>query len=146
MTDATISDSAAPDTEVLLSDEEIFGATLNCIAAWNTLDLETTLATYTDDVVYQDPGTRGRIYGKDDLRRYLTKFMRKWEMTFRVLEDRRIEGANAQVCLWEVDIRQRGGDGPTLTQPGMDIIHVRDGQLSRDEAFMDRLPMTHQLG
>lgn len=133
-------------SETLLRDEEIFAATANCIAAWNSLDLEATLATYTDDVVYSDPGTCGRIHGKDDLRRYLTKFLEKWDMQFRVLEDRRLDGANAQVCLWEVDIRLRDGDGPRITVPGMDIIHVRDGQLSRDEAFMDRLPMTRQLG
>ncbi|MEZ2391917.1 nuclear transport factor 2 family protein [bacterium RCC_150] len=133
------------DKTTLLSDQDIFAATQNCIDAWNTLDLETTLATYTDDVVYNDPACRGRIHGKDDLRRYLRKFMQKWDMQFRVLEDRRIEGANAQVCLWEADIRLRDSDGPTITQAGMDIIHVRDGQLSRDEAFMDRLPMTQQF-
>jgi ketosteroid isomerase-like protein len=133
-------------SETLLSDQEIFDATANCIAAWNTLDLETTLATYTDDVVYQDPGTRGRIIGKDDLRRYLGKFLKKWDMQFRVIEDRRIEGANAQVCLWEVDIKLRDSDAEPITVNGMDIIHVRDGQLSRDEAFMDRLPMMQKFG
>ncbi|HZP15826.1 MAG TPA: nuclear transport factor 2 family protein [Nocardioides sp.] len=131
--------------ETLLSDAEIFAATKNCIEAWNTLDLENTLATYTDDVVYQDPGTQGQIHGKADLRRYLTKFLQKWDMRFRVIEDRRIVGADAQVCLWEVDIRLRDGSGAMITQPGMDIIHVRGGQLSRDEAFMDRLPMMQQL-
>lgn len=129
------------ETEKLLSDDEIFKATANCIAAWNTLDVEKTLATYSEDVVYQDPGTHRQIIGKPALRKYLTRFFQVWDMVFHVIEDRRIAGANAQVCMWTVDIKRHGTDGPTVSCPGMDIIHVRDGQLTRDEAFMDRLPM-----
>ena len=70
--------------DTLLSDTLLFDATRNCIEAWNTLDLEATLATYTDDVVYRDPGTDGRIEGKENLRRFLAKFMRAWDMRFRV--------------------------------------------------------------
>ncbi|WP_067904366.1 nuclear transport factor 2 family protein [Nocardia vaccinii] len=128
-------------TESLLSDEEIFGATLRCIEAWNTLDVEKTLATYTDDVDYRDPATRGAIKGKDDLRRYLRKFFEVWDMQFRVVEDRRIAGANAQVCVWDVEITPRNGSGPAVVQRGMDMIHVRGDQLSRDHAFMDRLTL-----
>ncbi|WP_157187554.1 nuclear transport factor 2 family protein [Nocardia vinacea] len=128
-------------TEPLLTDEEIFSATQRCIEAWNTLDVEKTLATYTDDVDYRDPGTRGTIRGSDALRRYLRKFFEVWDMQFRVLEDRRIAGANAQVCVWEVDITPRDGSAPTITERGMDLIHVRGNQLSRDHAFMDRLSL-----
>ena len=129
------------ETPALLSDAEIFKATADCIAAWNTLDVEKTLATYSDDVVYRDPGTHRQIHGKDALRKYLTKFFQVWDMVFRVTEDRRLAGSNGQVCVWDVDIKRHGTDGPTVTCSGMDIIHVRDGQLTRDEAFMDRLPM-----
>lgn len=129
-----------------LSDEEIFAATRKCIEAWNSLDVEAVLETYTDDVVYRDSGTDGTIEGKERLRRYLTKFMSVWDMQFQVLEDRRIAGADAQVCIWNVDIRRRGTDGPTVTQMGMDIIHVRGDQLSRDEAFMDRVAMKAAFG
>lgn len=127
--------------EELLTDDEIFGTTLRCIEAWNTLDLDTTLDTYSDDVIYRDPGTVDRIEGKDDLRRYLTKFFRVWNMQFRVLEDRRIAGANAQVCVWEADISALTRPDRIITQMGMDVIHVRDGVLTRDEAFIDRLPL-----
>ena len=132
--------------QTLLTDAEIFAATQSCIDAWNSLDLEATLSTYTDDVVYRDPGTNGRIHGKADLRRYLTKFFQRWDMQFRVLEDRRLDGSDGQLCIWEVDIRRRGTDGPMITATGMDVIHVRGGQLSRDEAFMDRLPLQQVLG
>ncbi|QTI69033.1 nuclear transport factor 2 family protein [Gordonia polyisoprenivorans] len=129
-------------TEQLLSDEEIFAATKRCIEAWNSLDVEATLQTYTEDVDYRDPAATGTIQGRERLRRYLTKFFKVWDMQFRVLEDRRIAGANAQVCVWEVDITPRDGSAPTITEGGMDLIHVRGNQLSRDHAYMDRLTMT----
>jgi len=76
--------------------------------------------------------------GKPDLHRYLAKFLTMWDMQFRVTEERRIAHSDAQVCLWEVDVRRRDGRGGLITAPGMDIIHVRGNQLSRDEVFMDR--------
>ena len=125
---------------MLLSDKEIFAATQNCIDMWNTLDVEKTLSSYTDDVLYRDPGLTSPIKGKDPLRRYLTKFFRVWDMQFRVLEDRRLAGLDGQVCLWEVDVRRRGGSRQ-ITIRGMDIIEVRGKQLSRDEAFMNMVPL-----
>ncbi|WP_226359743.1 hypothetical protein [Pseudonocardia sp. ICBG1142] len=63
------------------------------------------------------------------------------ETACRWLSDRRIAGADAQACLWGVDIRPRDSGIEPITMTGMDIIEVRGGQLSRDEAFMDRLPV-----
>ena len=128
--------------ERLLDDDEIFAATRRCIDAWNTLDLESVLATYSQDVVYQDPGSRGRIVGKEALRGYLTKFLAVWDMQFTVTEDRRIANSNAQACLWDVEVRRRDGAGTVVCTSGMDIIHVNAlGELSRDEAFIDRVPL-----
>ena len=124
----------------MLTDQQIFAATKNCIDMWNTLDVEKTLSTYTDDVHYCDPAVKGHIKGKDDLRRYLTKFFKVWDMQFRVLEDHRIAGMDGQVCVWEVDIQHRNG-GKKITLRGMDIIEVRGNQLSRDEAFMNMVPL-----
>lgn len=120
----------------MLTDQEIFKATRDCIAAWNTLDLEGTLATYTDDVVYRDPKTAGKIIGKDALRSYLRKFFKVWDMQFRVTEEYRLAGLDGQLVMWDCDITARAG-GETRTVSGMDICMVRNGQLSRDEAFMD---------
>lgn len=122
--------------EELLSDQQIFKATRDCIEAWNTLDLEGTLATYTDDVVYRDPKTAGQILGKDELRSYLRKFFRAWDMQFRVTEEYRLAGLNGQLVMWDCDITSRDG-GETKTVSGMDICMVRGTQLARDEAYMD---------
>jgi ketosteroid isomerase-like protein len=127
-------------TATSLTDEQIFKATRDCIEAWNSLDLEATLATYTDDVVYRDPKTRGKIHGKDALRRYLTKFFAVWDMQFTVVEEHRLAGQDAQLCMWDCEIRHRAGGAP-ITVSGMDICGVRGTQLCRDEAFMDTLPL-----
>ena len=131
------------DTPLRWSDEGIFAATLRCIEAWNTLDLEAVLATYSEDVVYQDSGSGGVIHGKAALRDYLLKFLRVWDMQFTVTEDRRIAGADAQVCLWDVAIRRRDRrGGEVIHTSGIDIIHINErGELSRDEAYIDRVPM-----
>jgi ketosteroid isomerase-like protein len=127
-------------TATSLTDAQIFRATRDCIHAWNSLDLEATLATYTDDVVYRDPRTRGRIHGKADLRRYLSKFLKVWDMQFTVVEEHRLVGQDAQLCMWDCRIRHRSG-ADSITLSGMDICGVRGGRLSRDEAFMDTLPL-----
>jgi ketosteroid isomerase-like protein len=120
----------------MLSDQEIFNATRACIDAWNTLDLEATLATYTDDVIYCDPKTGKRIIGKDGLRRYLRKFFERWDMQFVVTEEYRLEGQDGQAVLWDCSIRRREG-GPARVVCGMDICMVRGTQLCRDEAYME---------
>ncbi len=122
--------------EELLTDQQIYKATRDCIAAWNTLDLEGTLATYTDDVIYRDPKTSGKIIGKDALRNYLRKFFKVWDMQFRVIEEHRLANLNGQLVMWDCDITARAGS-PTKTVTGMDICMVRGTQLCRDEAFMD---------
>ena len=120
----------------MLTDKQIFGATRNCIAMWNTLDLEATVATYTDDVIYCDPKTGKRIIGKANLRRYLRKFFERWDMQFVVTEEYRLEGQDGQAVLWDCEIKLRSG-GPSKTVRGMDICMVRGHQLSRDEAYME---------
>jgi len=63
-------------------------------------------------------------------------------MQFEVTEDRRIADANAQVCMWNVAVRRRDNPDVIVATSGMDIIHVNArGQLSRDEAFIDRAPL-----
>ncbi|HVZ44209.1 MAG TPA: nuclear transport factor 2 family protein [Ramlibacter sp.] len=119
----------------MLSDRQIFDATRRCVDMWNTLDLEATLDTYTDDVIYCDPKTGKRIIGKANLRRYLRKFFERWDMQFVVTEEYRLEGQDGQAVLWDCTIRRREG-GPSKLVRGMDICMVRGNQLCRDEAYM----------
>lgn len=128
----------------MLTDQEIFSATRRCIDMWNTLDLEATLDTYTDDVTYCDPKTGKRIMGKANLRRYLRKFFERWDMKFVVTEEYRLEGQDGQAVLWDCEIKLREG-GPSRTVRGMDICMVRGNQLSRDEAYMETSVLTDLL-
>ncbi len=125
----------------LLGDGEIFALTERCITAWNDGDPEAILSTYSDDVVYRDPALDRPILGKADLRRYVGAFLRAWDMRFDVTENRRLAGADAQVCLWLARVRRRDGTGPTVTVPGIEIIHIREGLLCRDEGYMDLAPL-----
>ncbi|MFJ9562864.1 nuclear transport factor 2 family protein [Streptomyces fuscichromogenes] len=139
--------NTAVGQSALLRDEEIFAATRRCVDAWNSLDLEAILGTYAEDVVYQDSGSNGRILGKAALRRYLTKFLKMWDMRFAITEERRIAGADAQVCLWTVEVRRQDGQGDVVKTTGVDIIHVNEaGELSRDEAYIDRVALLPLLG
>lgn len=126
--------------EALLSDGEIFMVTRRCIDAWNRGDAAATAATYTDDVVYRDPKIVGLLEGGDALLRYLRKFFDVWSTDFVVTDERRIAGENAQLCMWDVVMTHRSS-GRSTTISGMDLCVVRGGQLSRDEAFMDTLPL-----
>jgi ketosteroid isomerase-like protein len=97
-------------------------------------------ATYTDDVIYRDPRIRGLLHGNGELRRYLSKFFAVWDVRFTVTDERRIVGENAQLCMWDCEFTHRT-TGRSVTLAGMDLCEVRGGQLSRDEAFMDTLPL-----
>ena len=43
----------------------------NFLDAWNTQDVELVVATYTPDVQYRDPNTKGFVEGLDAMRKYL---------------------------------------------------------------------------
>jgi ketosteroid isomerase-like protein len=40
------------------------------LEAWNTQDVEKVVATYTPDVKYRDPNTKGFVEGSDAMRKY----------------------------------------------------------------------------
>ena len=52
----------------------------NFLDAWNTQDMELVVATYTPDVQYRDPNTKGFVKGSDAMRKYLTKLFVGWDM------------------------------------------------------------------
>jgi len=131
---------ALPKDIELYTNEYIFDVTRHCIDEWNRGDLDATLATYTGDVIYKDPKIRGRLHGNAELRRYLEKFFRVWTTTFVVTDEQRIVGENAQVCMWDCEMTHRG-TGRSCVLSGMDLCVVNGEQLSRDEAFMDTLPL-----
>jgi steroid delta-isomerase-like uncharacterized protein len=107
------------------------------LAAWNSQDVEKVVATYTDDVVYLDPNTRGAVKGSDDLRRYLEKLFAAWEMTWALKEAFLLEGGDGCAVLWHATIKKPGGE-KVVEFDGMDLVQVRDDRISRNEVYFDR--------
>lgn len=105
--------------------------------AWNSQEVEAVAATYTDDVVYSDPNTRGVINGGADLRRYLAKLFEAWQMTWSVREIHPLEGGDGCALLWHAEVRRPGGSG-AVEFDGMDLVMLRDGRIERNEVNFDR--------
>lgn len=107
------------------------------LGAWNTQDVDCVLATYTDDLCYRDPNTRGPVEGAPAMRRYLTKLFAGWRMRWSLREAFLFEGGQGAAVLWRASF-QRASGGATVDLDGMDLVHVRDGRLSRNEVYFDR--------
>lgn len=107
------------------------------LAAWNSQDVERVVATYTGDVRYQDPNTRGTVEGADALRRYLTKLFASWTMTWTLREAHLHDGGHGCAVLWHATFR-KPGDPTVVEADGMDHVEVRDGRIARNEVYFDR--------
>jgi len=105
--------------------------------AWNSQDVESVLACYTDNVRYVDPNTHGPVEGTDAMRRYLTKLFRTWKMHWRLKEAFMFNDRRGCALLWRATL-QRAGGGKTVDVDGMDLVIVKDGRLQRNEVYFDR--------
>lgn len=107
------------------------------LAAWNTQDVEKVVATYTDDVYYTDPNTKGPVRGADNMRRYLKKLFAPWEMTWALREAHLFEDGNGCAVLWHATFKRQGGD-KIIEADGMDLVIVEGGRIKRNEVYFDR--------
>ena len=108
------------------------------LSAWNEQDVETVLSCYTEDCVYLDPNTRGPVVGREALRRYLTKLFARWRMTWSRREVFLLADGAGTAFLWHAQLTPAAG-GKTAEVDGMDLALVRDGRLSRNEVYFDRM-------
>ena len=95
-------------------------------AAWDTHDLDATLALVTDDCVFESarPGANGaRIVGRDALRAAWAPSFAKGGDPF-VIEERFVAGDRV-VQLWRFgDVR------------GVDVLRIRDGRISEKLGYV----------
>ena len=110
------------------------------LSAWNEQDVETVLSCYTEDCVYLDPNTRGPVVGREALRRYLTKLFARWRMTWSRREVFLLADGVGTAFLWHAQLTPAAG-GKTAEVDGMDLALVRDGRLSRNEVYFDRMAL-----
>ena len=108
------------------------------LSAWNVQDVEGVVACYTEDCVYLDPNTRGPVVGHDALRRYLTKLFACWRMHWSRRKAFLLADGSGTAFLWHAELTPAGG-GRTAEVDGMDLALVRDGRLSRNEVYFDRM-------
>ncbi len=115
------------------------------LAAWNSQDVERVVATYTEDVHYRDPNTRGHVEGRDAMRRYLRKLFAAWQMTWAQREIFQLAGTDGVAFLWHATFRRHGGS-QVVEADGMDLALVRGEQLARNEVYFDRAVLAPLLG
>lgn len=128
-----------------MDSEKMYELADRFLTAWNSQDVDRVAATYTDDVVYRDPNTRGEINGSEDFKRYLEKLFAAWEMTWSLREAYLFEGGGGCSALWHATIRKAGG-AKVVEFDGMDLILVRDERISRNEVWFDRAVLVELLG
>jgi len=117
------------------------------LAAWNSHDVSVVLSTYTADLVYRDPNTRGEIHGQNALGRYLKKLFDRWHMIWTLREMYPLatpEGDAGTAVLWRSEINLRQGS-PTIEIFGMDLVKLRDHKVARNEVYFDRALLTPLL-
>lgn len=102
-------------------------------AGWNAQDLDEILATYTDDVVFQNH-TAGEdpIVGADAVRAHLAGIFDRWP-------DMRFSGRRLYVsesfCVSEWTARATTSDGRALEWDGVDVFPMRDGLIARKDVY-----------
>jgi ketosteroid isomerase-like protein len=116
------------------------------LEAWNTQDVQSVLNTYTPDVVYLDPGTRGEVQGAEPMRRYLTRLFELWQMSWSLREAHLFASGDGCAVLWHAELARKGG-AKKVEIDGMDLVLVRDDRIMRNEVYFDRaqlLPLLDQ--
>ena len=108
------------------------------LTAWNSQDVDKVVSCYAEDCVYWDPNTRGAVEGHEALRRYLTRLFERWTMHWSLREYFPFTDGDGGAFLWHAQLTPASG-GKTAEIDGMDLAVVRDGRLSRNEVYFDRM-------
>ncbi len=107
------------------------------LSAWNSQDVEKVVATYTDDVTYIDPNTRGAVEGSDAMSRYLTKLFSRWQMHWELREAFPLKDEGGAAVLWHASFKAADGD-ETVEADGMDLVIMEGDRIKRNEVYFDR--------
>ncbi len=116
---------------------QVEAAANRLLSAWNSQDVEKVVATYTDDVTYIDPNTRGAVEGSDGMRRYLTKLFDRWQMHWELREAFPLKDEDGAAILWHASFKATDGD-ETVEADGMDLVVMEGDRIKRNEVYFDR--------
>jgi ketosteroid isomerase-like protein len=120
--------------------EEAMTLIESILSAWNSQDVDKVVSCYTRDCVYRDPNTRGAVEGQEALRRYLTRLFERWKMHWSLREFFPFADGSGGAFLWHAQLTPASG-GKTAEIDGMDLAVVREGKLSRNEVYFDRMAL-----
>jgi ketosteroid isomerase-like protein len=109
----------------------------NFLEAWNTQDVEKVVATYTPDVKYRDPNTKGFVEGSDAMRKYLAKLFVGWDMHWALRELYPFDGVDGAAVLWHAPLKQ-SGKNKVVEVDGMDLVHIEGDKIKRNDVYFDR--------
>lgn len=107
------------------------------LGAWNTQDVEKVVATYTRDVQYCDPNTKGFVVGSDAMRKYLAKLFTGWEMHWALRELYPFDEVDGAAVLWHAKLKRLGKD-KTIEVDGMDLVLIEGSLIKRNDVYFDR--------
>jgi uncharacterized protein (TIGR02246 family) len=102
-------------------------------AAWNTKDLDAVMATYTDDIVFQNhTAGEAAVSGQAAVRSHIGGIFERWpDMQF---SSRRLYLA-PDFCTSEWTARATAPDGRRLEWDGVDVLPFRDGLIARKDVY-----------
>ena len=112
----------------------------NFLKAWNTQDVEQVVATYTPDVQYRDPNTKGFVEGSDAMRKYLAKLFAGWDMHWALRELYPFDGVDGAAVLWHATLKRSGKD-KVVEVDGMDLVLIEGDKIKRNDVYFDRAAM-----
>lgn len=112
----------------------------NFLEAWNTQDVEQVVATYTPDVQYRDPNTKGFVKGSDAMRKYLAKLFVGWDMHWALRELYPFDGVDGAAVLWHATLKRSDKD-KVVEVDGMDLVLIEGDQIKRNDVYFDRAAM-----
>lgn len=102
--------------------------------AWSGGDVERLVATFADDCFYSDPTRPQGLTGKEELRRYLQKWLPKNpDMVWTRERLYPVQGGFAVTWTARIPVA-----GETLVERGMDLVLLDDaGKVTRNEVYFD---------
>ena len=122
-------------------------------AAWASGDIEAILATYTEDVVFEEVPFNLVVRGQDELRAHLEAFYAAFpDIKFVVTGDAFVAGDRAAVE-WTATGPYSGqipgmppGEGQTVTFRGASILELEGGKVRAEREYYDAASLLAQLG
>ena len=113
--------------------EEIHALLERHDAAWNDKDLDAAMASYTDDIVFQNH-TAGEpaVSGAAAVRAHIGGIFERWpDLRF---SSRRLY-VSPGFCTSEWTAQATAPDGRRLEWDGVDVLPIRDGLIARKDVY-----------